>query len=93
MGGGGVTADTCPALNRRCWSVDMIDRPDTRPEIEPYYWDVRGNFKLEDKEGENRNFSISRRNQTSLSLILLTLIKRQKTIQKRVYPCFRDRGI
>jgi len=41
MGGGGVTPDTCLAFNRRCWTLDMIDRPDTRPEIEPYYWDMK----------------------------------------------------
>ncbi len=40
MAGGGVVADTCLALNRRCWSFDMVDRPDTRPEIEPYFWDI-----------------------------------------------------
>jgi DNA-binding CsgD family transcriptional regulator len=40
MAGGGVTADTCLALNRRCWSFDMVDMPDERPEIEPFYWDV-----------------------------------------------------
>ncbi len=40
MAGGGVVADTCLALNRRCWSFDMVDRPDDRPEIEPYCWDI-----------------------------------------------------
>ena len=40
MGGGGVTADTCLAFNRKCWSFDMVDRPDTRPEIEPCFWDI-----------------------------------------------------
>ena len=25
--------------------LDMIDRPDARPEIELYYWDVKGDFK------------------------------------------------
>ncbi len=40
MAGGGVVADTCLALNRKCWSFDMDDRPDTRPEIEPCFWDV-----------------------------------------------------
>jgi hypothetical protein len=40
MAGGGVTADTCLAFNRRCWSFDMVDRPDERPEIEPYFWDI-----------------------------------------------------
>ncbi len=34
MGGGGVTPDTCLAFNRRCRTLDMIDRPDSRPEIE-----------------------------------------------------------
>ena len=46
MGGGGVTPDVCLAFNRRCWTLDMIDRPDTRPEIEPYYWDVKGSENL-----------------------------------------------
>ncbi len=41
MAGGGVTPDTCLALGRRCWSLDMDDRLDTRPEIEPYYWDIK----------------------------------------------------
>ncbi len=41
MAGGGVTPDTCLALGRRCWSFDIEDRPDTRPEIEPYYWDIK----------------------------------------------------
>jgi hypothetical protein len=40
MAGGGVCADTCLAMGRRCWSLDMEDRPDTRPEIEPYFWDL-----------------------------------------------------
>ncbi len=39
MAGGGVTADTCLAFNRQCWSFDMVDRPDERPEIEHHYWD------------------------------------------------------
>jgi len=38
MAGGGVTADTCLALNRRCWTFDMADRPEARPEIEPHTW-------------------------------------------------------
>ena len=40
MAGGGVVADTCLALSRECWSFDMEDRPDTRPEIEPCFWDI-----------------------------------------------------
>jgi len=42
MAGGGVTPDTCLALGRRCWSLDMADRSDTRPEIEPCFWDFKG---------------------------------------------------
>lgn len=38
MAGVGVTPDTCLVLNRRCWSFDMVDRPEKRPEIEPYTW-------------------------------------------------------
>ncbi|MGD9161762.1 MAG: DNA methyltransferase [Desulfobacteraceae bacterium] len=44
MAGGGVTADTCLAFNRRCWSFDMMDRADERPEIEPHFWD-KNNLK------------------------------------------------
>ena len=40
MAGGGVTPDTCLALNRRCWAFDMTDRPETRPEIEPHTWTI-----------------------------------------------------
>jgi len=45
MAGGGVCADTCLAMGRRCWSLDMEDRPDTRPEIEPYYWDLEADWE------------------------------------------------
>jgi len=38
MAGGGVVADTCLAFNRKCWSFDLADRPETRPEIEPHQW-------------------------------------------------------
>jgi hypothetical protein len=34
-----VVADACLAFNRRCWSFDLSDRLDTRPEIEPFLWD------------------------------------------------------
>ncbi|MDA3789718.1 MAG: DNA methyltransferase [Desulfobacula sp.] len=40
MAGGGVTPDTCLAMGRRCWAFDMMDRPETRPEIEPFHWDI-----------------------------------------------------
>jgi len=40
VAGGGVVADICLAFNRKCWSFDMDDREDTRPEIEPYFWDI-----------------------------------------------------
>jgi len=41
MAGGGVIPDTALALNRRCWSFDMKDMADTRPEIEPWFWDTK----------------------------------------------------
>ena len=40
VAGGGVVADTSLALNRKCRSFDLDDRPDTRPEIEPHFWDI-----------------------------------------------------
>jgi len=46
MGGGGVTPDTCLAFNRRCWTLDMIDRPGSRPEIEFFYWELKGKSNL-----------------------------------------------
>ena len=38
MAGGGVVPDTCLAFQRKCWSFDIVDRPETRPEIEPFQW-------------------------------------------------------
>jgi hypothetical protein len=29
---------TCLAFNRKCWSFDLVDRPETRPEIEVFRW-------------------------------------------------------
>ncbi len=46
MAGGGVTPDTCLALNRRCWSFDMMDRHESRPEIEPHTWSLSSDQKL-----------------------------------------------
>ena len=40
VAGGGVVPDTCLALNRKCRSFDLDHRPDTRPEIEPHFWDI-----------------------------------------------------
>jgi len=52
MAGGGVVPDTCLAFNRKCWSFDLADRPETRPEIEPHQgnpetliWPVKGKEK------------------------------------------------
>jgi ParB/RepB/Spo0J family partition protein len=41
MASGGVVPDTALALNRRCWSFDATDMAETRPEIEPYFWDIK----------------------------------------------------
>ena len=38
MAGGGVVPDTSLAFNRKCWSFDLADRPEIRPEIEPHQW-------------------------------------------------------
>jgi len=42
MAGGGVVADTCLAFNRKCWSFDLVDCHETRPEIEPHQWNPEG---------------------------------------------------
>ena len=44
MAGGGVVSDTCLVFGRRCWSFEMVDRLECRPEIFPYLWD-RENLK------------------------------------------------
>ena len=41
MAGGGVVPDTCLAFQRKCWSFDIVDRPETRPEIEPFQWNPK----------------------------------------------------
>ncbi|WP_457553175.1 ParB N-terminal domain-containing protein [Desulfobacula sp.] len=45
MSASSMCADTCLALERRCWSLDMKDRPDTKPEIEPYHWNLEGKWE------------------------------------------------
>ena len=39
---GGVVRDVCLAFHRRCWSFDLSDRKDKRPEIEVYQWETKG---------------------------------------------------
>jgi len=41
MAGGGVVPDVCLAFNRRCWSFDLMDRKEKRPEIETYLWGIK----------------------------------------------------
>lgn len=41
MAGGGVVPDVCLAFHRRCWSFDLSDRKDKRPEIEVYQWKTK----------------------------------------------------
>ena len=38
VAGGVVVPDACLEFNRKCWSFDLVDRPETRPEIEPHQW-------------------------------------------------------
>jgi hypothetical protein len=58
MAGGGVAADTCLAFHRKCWSFDLDDRPETRPEIEPYQWNVVSQMQ------KNRTLGVVRRSLT-----------------------------
>jgi ParB/RepB/Spo0J family partition protein len=41
MAGGGVVPDVCLAFHRRCWSFDLMDRKETRPEIEVFQWQTK----------------------------------------------------
>jgi len=52
MAGGGVVSHMCLAFGRKCCSFDLVDHPETRPEIEPFQWNperlvwpVNGNKK------------------------------------------------
>ena len=83
MGGGGVIPDVCLAFNRRCWTLDMIDQPAKRPEIEPYMWDIEGDFN---RNSETGVFLRPNRNPISSSLIPLTSRKSGTTIHRRAYP-------
>ena len=75
MAGGGVVADTCLAFNRRCWSFDMVDRPDERPEIEPYFWDIK-----------NLKWPITGKTKPDLIIFDLHIsAKRQRNMKKRAY--------
>jgi len=40
------------AFHRKCWSFDLVDRPDPRPEIEPFQWNpesLRWPVKVKEK--------------------------------------------
>jgi len=83
MGGGGVTPDVCLAFNRRCWTVDMIDRPATRPEIEPYYWDLHGEFT---KDRETAGFFTAKQKPDIIICDPPTLTRSGMTTIKGAYP-------
>ena len=65
MAGGGVSPDTCLALNRRCWAFDMTDRPETRPEIEPPTWTLPAAKQL--KSSTTRTNELNRLSAQQLS--------------------------
>jgi hypothetical protein len=58
MAGSGVTPDTCLAMGRRCWAVDRKDRLDTRPEIEPFTWEISSDQGLSSGKSMQLNSSM-----------------------------------
>ncbi|MDP2645036.1 MAG: DNA methyltransferase [Desulfobacterales bacterium] len=66
MAGGGVTPDTCLALGRRCWAFDMADRPETRPEIEPYIWTLPAAQKLASSPVNQLSWPVSSKEKADL---------------------------
>ena len=79
MAGGGVTPDTCLAMGRRCWAFDMMDRPDTRPEIEPFHWDISSDQGL--------LWPVSAKEKPDLIILIRpTLIKKRVSMIKKAFP-------
>jgi len=66
MAGGGVTPDTCLALNRRCWAFEMIDRPETRPEIEPHTWPLPAAQQLTSLSAQQLSWPVSSKEKPDL---------------------------
>ena len=66
MAGGGVTPDTCLALSRRCWAFDMQDRPETRPEIEPYTWPLPAAQQLKSSTANPLSWPVSSKEKPDL---------------------------
>ena len=66
MAGGGVTPDTCLALSRRCWAFDMQDRPETRPEIEPYTWPLPAALQLKSSTANPLSWPVSSKEKPDL---------------------------
>jgi len=66
MAGGGVTPDTCLALNRRCWAFDMQDRPETRPEIEPHTWTLPAAQQLTSLSAQQLSWPVSSKEKPDL---------------------------
>jgi ParB/RepB/Spo0J family partition protein len=66
MAGGGVTPDTCLAMNRRCWAFDMTDRPETRPEIEPHTWTIPPAHQLKSSSANQLLWPVSSKEKSDL---------------------------
>ena len=97
MAGGGVVADTCLAFNRKCWSFDMDDRPDTRPEIEPHFWDFN-DLKCPVQGKAKPDLIIfdppaSPESEADGGQVRHILTKRLPTMTKKAYPDCRRKNI
>ena len=105
MAGGGVTPDTCLALNCRCWAFDMRDRPETRPEIEPHTWTISTANQLNSSTANPLTSSkekpdliifdppASPEGEADGGQVRHTLTKRPPTMTKKAYQDCRRRNI
>jgi len=94
MAGGGVTPDTCLALNRRCWAFDITDRPETRPEIEPHTWTISSAKKLKSSTAKRLPWPVSSKEKPDLIIFDPSYFdKKPPTMTKTAYPACRKKNI
>lgn len=96
MAGGGVVPDTSLAFNRKCWSFDLADRPETRPEIEPHQWNpenllwpVKGSKKPDLIFFDPPYFKKQENNYSEDSISMLSR-KDYLKFFKELFPLFRE---
>jgi len=98
MAGGGVVPDACLAFNRRCWSFDLVDRPETRPEIEPFQWNPETLvWPVTGKEKPDLIFfdpPYFKKQETHYPQESISTLSRNKYLEffKELFPLFREQA-